>query len=246
MNKLLVFVGITVLLIGFIGTAESYSFHKNITFNKEINISIDNNIVSITSGSFSWSRVCGSSYSTTLEVPLSVDVNEDYCPTLNEVYTPLLNAYQQCDANAIAELKQAKKDLNDMLSRVDYNALKTLLQKYGNDQNKMIHGYLTANDTLMSNKFNDWWAKIEKTLMPSQATLRTLEVQRNECEKLRKTCVADLNNMKFQTMMLRSDIIPSKDEQIRFWQTISYILILLVLLIVAYEIGLFERFFEKV
>jgi len=244
-NKLLVFVGIAFLLIAFIGTAESYSFSKQVSFNKEIFIVIDDNTVTITADNFNWSRSCQGSYITTLNVPLTVDINEDYCPTLNEVYNPLLEAYKQCDMNAIKELKDARADLNEMLKRIDYNAMHSLLIAFGQDQNKLIQQYLSAHDTMLSNKMNDWWAKIEKTLMPSQATLRTLEVQRDECEKLRKSCIADLNNAKFETTLLRGDIIPAKDAEIQFWRTICYILIILVLGVLAYEFGVFDKFLER-
>lgn len=267
---ILLFFGALLLLLAILPFAHgAYSFTKTVTFTKDIQITIDGNTVQITSGSFSWGRsVDGGTYSTTISVPLAVDVNQDYCPTLNEVYTPLFDAFNRCDANLnlaskrcdenvmaalrqsdanlLLELEKAKTELTNNVGRIDTNEMQSLLLVFGQDINARNQLFLTSWDSVMSQKFDDYWAKIENTLVPNVTELSVLKNQANACEVDKTQKVSDLNAY-WQICLAdnkacREDVVPAKQSQVDFFEIISLCLFVAVLLFLANYLGIFDRF----
>jgi len=243
--KLIAVLGAFLLCLGMVN---AYTFSKEVEFEKEIEILIDANSINVSSDNFSWGRfVDGSSnYSTVLKIPLTIDVNEDFCPTLNETYVPLLAAYEKCDTNLVTALANTRTDLNRMIHSINYGTMESLLLQFGEDQNAKTLQYLTAHDSLLDSKLNDWWAKIELTLMPSTQELTVLKNELNACREAKAKEVGDFNSLyqveRAENMAMRNDSLPAIQAQADFFTIVSLLLSLALILMFANYLGAFDRF----
>jgi len=142
----------------------------------------------------------------------------------------VLDAYRSCEARSYQDL----------------NKLYSLLDKVSDpDLNRVLLEHASHTDAMLSNKFNDFWALIEKTLLPEAKDFETIKNQRAACETERVKYLKEKESVLNELNTYKTVVLPAKDSEVGVWRLVALVALVVAFLTVFMYLGGFDRLFGE-